>query len=334
MEDSYPSSSSAKAEAETASVKNELVRKFSRTVLKEGIIEFLLLLCGLITILTTLGIIVVLLSETIISFTSDTPFFHEISLKEFFFDTKWTPTFADQHFGILPLLCGTMMVALIAGLIGLPVGLGIAIYLSEYATPRVRSVVKPILEILAGIPTIVYGFFALMFITPWVLQPIFSGLLGFDVPLFNAASAGIVVGIMIVPMVSSLSEDALRAVPNGLREAGYALGSTKFDVSTKVVVPSAFSGVVASFILALSRAIGETMAVTIAAGSTPVTTLNPFTSISTMTAFIVNMSSGDATVGTIEYKSLYAVALTLFIMTLLMNILSQAIMRRYREVYQ
>ena len=217
---------------------------------------------------------------------------------------------------------------------GLPVGLAIAIYLSEYATPRTRGIVKPTLEILAGIPTIVYGFFALTFITPMVLQPIFQDLLGFKVGQFNALSAGIVVGIMIVPMVSSLSEDVLRSVPQGLREAAYALGSTRLDVSLRVIVPAALSGIIAAFLLALSRAIGETMAVTLAAGLRPNLTMNVFESVQTMTAFIVNITSGDVEVGSAAEKSLYAVGLTLFLMTLVMNILSQFILRRFREVYQ
>src|SRR5690606_17355333 len=203
----------------------------------------------------------------------------------------------------------------------------------EYATPRVRSIVKPTLEILAGIPTVVYGFFGLFVVTPYVIRPIFGTLLGLDVDGYNALAGGIVVGIMIIPMVCSLSEDALRAVPVSLREAGYALGSTKFDVSAKVVLPAAFSGIVAAFLLAISRAIGETMAVAMCCGVSPNLTANPLSSIQTMTSFIVNISLGEAAAGSKEYKSLYAVALTLFVLTLLMNIVSQSVMRRFREVY-
>ncbi len=311
-----------------------LQKRSSLPRVQEQLIKFSLLLCALLSVATTVGIIYVLISETLVSFGPDLAFFEQVSFKEFFTETRWTPQFSDKHFGVLPLLAGTFLIAGIAALIGLPVGLASAIYLSEYAPPRTRHLVKPVLEILAGIPTVVYGYFALVFVTPYLLRPIFQTALGFDVDVFNAASAGIVVGTMIVPMVSSLSEDALRAVPQSLREAGYALGSTKFDVSVKVVLPAAFSGIVASFLLAISRAVGETMAVTIAAGQTPALTMNPFKSVETMTAFIVNVSLGDTPAGTIVYKSLYAVALTLFCITLIMNIISQLVLRRFREVYQ
>ena len=227
-------------------------------------------------------------------------------------DTRWTPQFEEKHFGILPLISGTFLVAGIAALIGLPIGLAGAIYLSEYASPRTRNIVKPILEILAGIPTVVFGYFALVFVTPYVLRPIFHGLFGLNVQYFNAASAGIVVAIMIIPIVTSLSEDALRSVPQALREAAYALGSTKYHVSAKVVVPAALSGMLASFLFAISRAIGETMAVAIAAGQTPALTLNPFRSVETMTAFIVNVSFGDKPHESLDFKALFAVAMTLF----------------------
>lgn len=312
-----------------------LRKQFSVQRLKEQLIRGLLLMCALLSIATTLGIMGVLFSEAVYSFSDDDPaFFQQISIVEFLTETRWTPQFSDQHFGILPLLCGTLLIAVIAALFGLPLGLASAIYLSEYASTRTRATIKPILEILAGIPTVVYGFFALVFITPYVIKPIFSDLLGFNVDVFNAASAGIVVGVMIIPMVASLSEDALRAVPTSLREAGYALGSTRFDVSVKVVVPAAFSGIIASFLLAISRAIGETMAVTIAAGQRADLSLNPLRSVETMTAFIVNVSLGDTPAGSIEFKSLYAVALTLFVITLGMNIVSQWILARFREEYQ
>ncbi|MAT15717.1 MAG: phosphate ABC transporter permease subunit PstC [Planctomyces sp.] len=311
-----------------------LDKKFSVQRLKEQLIRLTLLFCALLSIATTVSIIYVLLTESVFSVGESEAFFERVSLSEFLTETRWTPQYADQHFGILPLLTGTFLIAGIAALVGIPLGLASAIYMSEYARPEVRNFIKPILEILAGIPTVVYGYFALVFVTPYLLRPIFQDLLGFDVSVFNAASAGIVVGIMIIPMISSLSEDALRAVPQSLREAGYALGSTKFDVSIKIVLPAAISGITASFILAFSRAVGETMAVTIAAGQQPRLTLNPFESVETMTAFIVNISMGDTPVGSIEYKSLYAVALTLFLVTLTMNFISYAIMRRFREVYQ
>lgn len=295
--------------------------------------------------MTTVGILYVLLSNAVYSPSSNsTAFFQEVSVIDFLTDLKWNPQYEnDRHFGIFPLLMGTLKVTFIAALIGLPVGLAGAIYLSEYASPRMRNLIKPVLEILAGIPTVVYGYFALVFITPYVLRPIFQqtheflGMsfgLGLDVSVYNVASAGIVVGIMIIPMVSSLSEDVLRSVPRSLREAGYALGGTKFDVSAKVVVPAALSGIIASFLLAVSRAIGETMAVTMAAGMSPNSGLNPFESSLTMTSYIVNVSTGEHAVTSIEYKSLYAVGLTLFVFTLAMNIISQWVLKRFREVYQ
>ena len=311
-----------------------LVRRFSLIRAKEQAIRFLLLLCALLSVGTTGGIIFVLLTEAVVSFGPNTAFFQEVSVIEFFTETRWTPQYTEQHFGVLPLLCGTFLIAGIAALIALPVGLASSVYLSEYAAPRTRDFIKPILEVLAGIPTVVYGYFALVFVTPYLVKPVFQDWLGFDVDVFNAASAAIVVGIMILPLVSSLSEDSLRAVPRGLREAAYALGSTKFDVSVKVVLPAASSGIVASFLLAISRAVGETMAVSIAAGQTPALTLNPLRSVQTMTSYIVNVSLGDTPAGSIGYKSLYAIALTLFCITLAMNILSQFVLRRYREVYE
>jgi len=312
-----------------------LTKRFTVSRLKERLIRLVLLVCALLSIATTLGIIYVLFTEAVYSFGDDPAFFQEVSLSQFLLDTEWTPQYeGDRHFGIWPLLGGTLLVAGLAGLVGLPVGLLSALYLSEYASWRVRGLLKPVLEILAGVPTVVYGYFALVFVTPYVLRPVFRDWLGFDVDIFNALSAGVVVGIMILPMVSSLSEDALRAVPKTLREAGYALGSTKFDVSTRIVLPAASSGIVASFLLAVSRAMGETMAVTIAAGQSPTLTLNPFKSVMTMTAYIVNISQGDTPTGSIEYESLYAVALTLFLITLAMNVISQRVLRRFREVYQ
>lgn len=253
-------------------------------------------------------------------------FFSRVSLLEFISDTRWSPLFQEQHFGILPLASASFLVAAGAALFALPTGLLTAIYLSEYAGRGRRRFLKPILEVLAGIPTVVYGYFALTFVTPlirWFLP-------GTDV--FNAASAALVVGIMIVPTVASLSEDALRAVPEGLREAAFGLGATRMEVSTRVVVPAALSGIVASFILAVSRAVGETMVVTIAAGSIANLTLNPFESVQTMTAYIVSVSRGDTPQGSLEYQTLFAVGLTLFLVTLAMNLLSQKVVSQaHRE---
>jgi phosphate transport system permease protein len=318
----------------TADDPSRLTRQFSFAHAREQAIWFALSCCALVSILTTLGIIYVLVTETLVAIPPHRAFFQDVSPVEFFTGTHWTPQFEDKHFGILPLLAGTFLVAGIAALIGLPIGLFGAIYLSEYASPGTRNTVKPILEILAGIPTVVYGYGALVFVTPYVLRPIFHGVFGFDVKYFNAASAGLVVAIMIIPIVTSLSEDALRSVPQTLREAAYALGSTKFHVSSRVVVPAALSGVLASFLLAISRAVGETMAVAIAAGQTPALTLNPFRSVETMTAFIVNVSFGDKPQYSLDFKALFAVAMTLFVITLAMNILSELVMRRFREVYQ
>jgi phosphate transport system permease protein len=288
----------------------------------EALIQGALFLCAALSILTTAAIIFVLLREAI-------EFFREVSIVDYAFGTEWSALIEPRSFGVLPLVWGTLMVAGIAALIALPIGLGAAVYLSEYASTRLRDILKPTLEILAGVPTIVYGFFAVNWVTPQ-LQRIF----GDDVSFFNAASAGIVVGIMVIPMVSSLSEDAMHAVPSSLREGAYGLGGTKFEVSTRIVIPAALSGIVASFILAISRAVGETMAVVLAAGSTPNLGLDPFQSFQTMTAFIVQVALGDAAAGTIEYQSLFAVGITLFLMTLLMNVLSQLLLARFRDVYQ
>jgi phosphate transport system permease protein len=288
----------------------------------ETAIHIALFLCAALSVLTTAAIIFVLLREAI-------NFFREVSIIDYEFGTEWSALIEPRSFGVLPLVWGTLIVAGIAAVIALPIGLGAAVYLSEYASEAVRSILKPTLEILAGVPTIVYGFFAVNWVTPQ-LQRIF----GDDVSFFNAASAGIVVGIMVIPMVSSLSEDAMHAVPSSLREGAYGLGSTKFEVSTRIVVPAALSGIVASFILAISRAVGETMAVVLAAGSTPNLGWDPFESFQTMTAFIVQVALGDAEAGTIEYQALFAVGITLFLMTLTMNVLSQALLARYRDVYQ
>jgi phosphate transport system permease protein len=289
--------------------------------LKERMVGWVLFGCAALSTLVTVGIVAVLLGETI-------AFFGEVSFVEFVTETRWTPNFQEQHFGIAPLLAGSLLVAGGAAVIAIPVGLLTAIFLSEYAPRGLRAILKPVLEILAGIPTVVYGYFALTFITP-VLRSVVP-----QTDVYNAASAAIVVGIMVIPMVSSLSEDALRAVPAALREGAYALGATKLEVTTRVVVPGALSGILASFILALSRAIGETMAVTIAAGNLANLTLNPLESIQTMTAFIVQVSLGDTPQGSVVYRSLFAVGMTLFLITLAMNVASQWILTRFREAYE
>ncbi len=295
--------------------------------LAEGGIWVFLLFCAIISVLTTVGIITVLGVESVHFFRKS-----GVGLFEFLAGAELNPDASPPRFGILPLIWGTFVVAAGSSLVALPIGLLSAIYLSEYAPRRVRGVLKPALELLAGIPSIVYGYLALLLVTPAlkaVLEP-----LGFHVETFNALSACIVVGVMIIPMVSSLSEDVLSAVPRALREAGYALGATKFEVSTRVVLPAALSGVVASFILAISRAIGETMAVVLAAGMRPQLTLNPLTSIQTMTAYIVAIFGGEASYGSAKYLSLFAVGMSLFVITLTLNVLSGLVLSRYREVYQ
>ena len=288
--------------------------------LHESVIERLLLLCAVLSVLTTAGIIIVLAIETI-------GFLREVSIVEFLTGTEWTPLFANARFGVLPLVVGTVLVSSIAMLVALPMGLLSAIYLSEYAPAQVRRVVKPILEVLAGVPTVVYGYFALMFVTP-LLQQFIPGLAG-----FNALSPGIVMGIMILPLVSSLSEDAMRAVPQGLREGAYALGATRMQTSLSVVVPAAFSGITAACILAVSRAVGETMIVAIAAGQQPRLTGNPLVPIETMTAYIVQVSLGDTPQGTLEYRTIFAVGMLLFLMTFTLNLASTWLRERFREEY-
>lgn len=287
----------------------------------DSLVRWVFFTCALITILTTIGIILVLVQGAV-------TFFIDVSLVEYFTSLEWAPLDADPSFGIWPLIWGTLVITVGSAFIAVPIGTLTAIYLSEYASDSTRSVLKPLLEILAGIPTIVYGFFALSFITPQ-LQRVFP-----DTGTFNAAAGAIVVGIMIIPMVSSLSEDAMHAVPDDLREAAYGLGATRFDVSTNVVVPAALSGIVAAYILAISRAIGETMAVTLAAGMRPQITTNLLEPIQTMTAYMVQVGTGDVSVGSIGYQSLFAVGLTLFAMTLAMNLVSLWIKGRYREVYR
>jgi phosphate transport system permease protein len=287
----------------------------------ERVVGAALFMCSIVSILTTVGIVAVLVFES-------SAFFRQVSVIEFLTARQWTPMFIDQNFGVLPLLTGSLLVAFFAAIVALPVGLAAAIYLSEYASDGVRSVLKPVLEVLAGIPTVVYGFFALTFVTP-IIRSIWP-----ETDVYNALSASIVVGIMIIPMVSSLSEDAMSAVPRVLREGAYALGATKFEVATRTVVPAALSGIIASFILAISRAIGETMIVTIAAGGQANLTLNPLRSVQTMTAYIAQTATGELAHGSVEYQTIFAVGLTLFAITLVMNIISIFVLRRYREVYE
>ena len=285
-----------------------------------AIVRWVFFGCALISIFTTLGIVLILVVQSV-------GFFREVSVFEFLTGTRWTPILKPTAFGVLPLVAGTLLVTVLAAMVALPVGLATAIYLAEYAPDKARRVLKPLIEILAGIPTVVYGYFALTFVTPQ-LQRIFP-----DMIVFNALSAGVVMGIMIIPMVSSLSEDAMISVPRSLRQASYALGATKLETSIKVVVPAALSGIVASFILAISRAIGETMLVTIAAGATPRITANPLESIQTMTAYIAQLAQGEASHDSVEYKTIFAVGLLLFVMTLSLNLLGHWVVRRWRQAY-
>ena len=289
--------------------------------LKEFIVEKIFAVCSYLSILTTILIIYILATESF-------QFFKLVSITDFLFGTHWEPLLEPKSFGVLPLLFGTIMIVIGSAFICIPIGLIIAIYLSQYASKKARRIIKPILEILAGIPTVVYGYFALTFITP-ILRTFLP-----NTEIFNAASGSIVVGIMILPMVASLCDDALQSIPKGLKQGGYALGTTSFEVIKGILIPSAFSGIVASFVLAISRAFGETMAVTLAAGATPQFTLNPLESIQTMTAYIVQVSLGDTPAGGVEYQTIFAVAALLFIVTLGMNLLSNFIMHRYREEYE
>lgn len=287
----------------------------------EKIIEVVLAFCALVTVLTTAGIIWVLVSES-------WGFFTAVPLFDFLFDTEWTPLFSQKRYGILPLLSGTFLTTAIAILTAVPLGIIIAVYLSEYAHPNFRKALKPALEVLAAVPTVVYGFFALTVVTPF-LQSFIPG-----VGSFNALSAGIVMGIMIIPVISSLSEDALYAVPKSLREASYGMGATRFQTSFKVVVPAASSGIMVSVILGIARAVGETMVVAIAAGQQPNLTLDPREAVETITAYIVQVSLGDVEHGSIEYQTIFAAGITLFIFTFLLNNLSFWLKKRYQEQYE
>lgn len=289
--------------------------------IKERVIEVGLAAAAVVTILTTIGIIWVLLSQTI-------EFFSDVSLGDFLTDTQWTPLFADKHFGILPLVAGTFLTTLIAILVALPIGLTIAVYLNEYAPKSFRKVVKPLLEILAAVPTVVYGFFALAVITPF-LQMLIPNMAG-----FNALSAGIVMGIMIIPLITSLSEDALFAVPMSLREASYGMGSTRLQTAFKVMVPAASSGIIVSVILGISRAVGETMIVAIAAGQQPRLTLNPLVPIETITTYIVQVSTGDVAHGSLEYRTIFAAGMALFVFTFILNNISYWVKKKFQEKYE
>jgi len=289
----------------------------ARMKLSDTIAKNIFLFCAMISVFATIGIVLSLVIDS-------SGFFGKVSLKDFLTGTEWTPLFADPRFGVLPLVAGTVVITVISAIISLPVGLLTAVYLSEYAPHKVRTIIKPFIEILAGIPSIVYGFFALTWITP-ILQKLMP-----QTEIFNALSAGIAVGIMTIPLVSSLSEDALRAVPDSLRQGALALGATKLEMSMGVVVKAAISGIAASFVLAISRAIGETMIVTIAAGARPNFTLNPLQSVQTMTAFIVQVSQGDNPQGSVGFYSLFAVGLLLFVITLGLNIISNKIVKKYR----
>jgi phosphate transport system permease protein len=295
--------------------------QYSRKGIIEKIIQALLGLCALITILTTAGILYVLISETVI-------FFREVSVVEFLTDKQWTPLFAEKHFGILPLLSGTLLTAFIAIVVALPIGLTIAIYLNEYAYKRFKNIIKPILEILAAVPTVVYGFFALMVITPF-LQKIFPEMSG-----FNALSAGFVMGIMIIPYVSSLSDDAISAVPKSLRDGSLALGATRFQTAFKVILPSASSGIVVSIILAISRAVGETMIVAIAAGQQPRLTINPLVPIETITTYIVQVSMGDVAHNSLEYRTIFAAGIALFAFTFTLNNVGYWFNKKFHRKYE
>jgi phosphate transport system permease protein len=300
-------------------VSDRLARRHLRHV-KERVIEFILFLAAFVSVATTVGIVVILLKESFV-------FFQQVSLWDFLTDTQWTPLFADAHYGILPLLSGTLVSSAVALLVAIPLGTIIAIYLSEFAPFAVREVAKPFLEMLGGVPTIVYGYFALLFVTP-LLQMIYP-----DLPGFNLLSAGIVMGIMIIPYVSSVSEDAMRAVPMALREGSYAMGATRFQTAIRVVTPAAFSGIAAAYILGISRAVGETMILAVAAGMQPKLTWNPLEPAATITAFIVQVALGDLPHGSIGYQTIFAAGLTLALVTLFFNVLGHMLRKRFRQAY-
>ena len=288
--------------------------------IRERIIEFAMFLCALSSIAITVGIVGILLTES-------WSFFRSVSIVDFLTDTQWTVLFENPHYGIMPLVAGTVVTSSVALLLALPVGTTIAIYLSEYANSRVKEILKPILELLSAVPTVVFGYFALLFVTP-ILQKLLP-----ELPGFNMLSAGVVIGIMIIPYVSSLSEDAMRAVPVTIREGSYAMGATRLQTALRVLFPSAFSGIASAYVLAFSRAVGETMVVAIAAGQQPNLTLNPMEGAATITAYIVQVSLGDLPHGSIAYQSIFAAGLTLMAMTLVFNIAGYFLHKRYREIY-
>ena len=287
----------------------------------EDVVKGVLALCALVSVATTVGIVVALFIPAI-------EFFREISLVDFLTGTNWSPLFEPASFGVVPLVMGTLLVTAIASMVAMPLGLGAAVYMSEYASPRARGIIKPALELLAGIPTIVFGYFALTFVTPLLRD------IGVPVDIFNTLSAGLVMGVMLLPTVASLSEDAMGAVPRDLRDGAYALGSTKVQVATRIVVPAAVSGIVASFVLAISRAVGETMIVLVAMGQQPNLSFDPREAAEAMTAFIAATGAGDVPTGSTEYKTIFAVGATLFLMTLVMNVFAIRLVRKYREAYE
>jgi phosphate transport system permease protein len=281
------------------------------------------MLAALISVLTTTGIVLSLIEETIV-------FLGDVGIADFLLGTEWTPTFEPASFGVLPLVSGTLLISVVAMLVATPLGLGAAIYLAEYARPGVRKTIKPILELLAGVPTIVFGYFALTFFTPEILR----GLFGLDVAIFNGLVGGIIIGFLIIPTVASISEDAMSAVPQSLREGAFGLGAAKLQVTMRVVFPAALSGIVASLVLAMSRAVGETMVVVIASGLVPQWGANLGEAMETMTAFIASTAKGDIATGSITYKTIFAVGMTLFVITLILNLLSIRFVRKYRQVYE
>ena len=291
-----------------------------RRNIKERIIEIILMFAALSAVATTLSIVAILLYESL-------SFFKTVSIVDFFTDTQWTPLFEDAHYGILPLVSGTLTTSAVALAVAIPVGTIAAIYLSEFASHRAREIVKPILELLVGVPTIVFGYFALLFLTP-ILQKLFP-----ELPSFNMLSAGIVMGIMIVPYIASLAEDAMRAVPMSMREGSYAMGATRFQTAVRVVAPAAISGIVAAYILGISRAVGETMVVAVAAGQQPIISFNPMESAATITAYIVQVAMGDLPHGSIGYQSIFAAGLVLLVITLCFNIIGHIVRKKYREYY-
>ncbi len=301
------------------SISDRLAKNFTRHF-KERVIEFILMMAALSAVATTFAIVAILLYESM-------SFFKTVSIIDFFTDTQWTPLFEDAHYGILPLVSGTITTSLVALMVAIPVGTVAAIYLSEFASHKTREICKPILELLVGVPTVVFGYFALLFVTP-LLQKVFP-----ELPSFNMLGPGIVMGIMIIPYIASVAEDAMRAVPMSMREGSYAMGATRFQTAVRVVAPAATSGIIAAYILGISRAVGETMVVAIAAGQQPTLTFNPMEAAATITAFIVQVAMGDLPHGSIGYQSIFAAGLVLAFMTLFLNLLGHMVRKKYREAY-